>query len=95
MKIQVVRADGNKEVLTLTEPVTIIRGGLNRLVCSTGMEHWFTADGVYDGWGMDVSGSGLVADPSVPLSAQEAGGFIAAIENDREIEGNPKRDDSN
>ena len=51
MHIQVVSAeDGRHELITITHPVTIERGGeLNRLICGT-VEHWFTEDGTYDGY---------------------------------------------
>lgn len=88
MKIQVVRTSCEVETLTLTEPLTMIRsvtdGGMNRIVTATGMEHWFNDDGTYDGWGMDVSGSGIeVPDTGNPIEA--VSGFIEAIEADREF----------
>ena len=56
MKILVVSAvDGRHELITLTEPVTIVRGDkFNRLICATGMEHWFDLDGTYDGWTVEI-----------------------------------------
>ena len=88
MKIQVVRNDGSREAITLTEPLTVIRGDrMNRLVCQTGMEHWFTEDGIYDGWGMAVKIS--APDSSSTDLPAEASEFIDAIERDREILPNP------
>jgi len=83
MKIKVVRCDGNHETLTLTEPLQVRRGeGLNVLEVSTGACHFFTQDGLYDGWDMPVS---FEQRESTGLSP-EIKGFIDAVELDREIE---------
>jgi hypothetical protein len=60
MHIQVVSAEGGRhELITVTEPVTILRGEkLNRLICGA-TEHWFKKDGTYDGWGMNLQGTDL------------------------------------
>ena len=79
MKITVKRKDG-LETLTLTEPLTIERGDpLNVLVTSTGMRHYFTAEGIYDGWEMDVSGMGF-------QSWEEAKAFAEKVDSERDIE---------
>lgn len=76
MKIKVIRKDGSKEIITLTEPLTIVRGEqLNYIRTSTGMEHWFDQDGNYDGWGAAVN-----------MSSEEAVNFIEQTEKEREIE---------
>lgn len=79
MTIQVVRHDGSHEFLTLTEPLIIVRGKhQNCIITSTRMEHFFTQDGVYDGWAMDISRAGFTMLP-------DADEFIQAIESEREI----------
>ena len=56
MKIRVHRGDGNIETITLKLPAMIAEGSmLDRITDSTGMEHFFTKDGIYDGWGRAVS----------------------------------------
>ena len=95
MKIQVIRKDGSLETLTLTEPLTIVRGeGMNRLVTSTGMEHWFTEQGIYDGWGMRVQitipeeeMNAAFADGAMPKSAEN---FISEIDRGREFPDSPQ-----
>jgi hypothetical protein len=81
IRIRVLNASDEVEVLTLTGPLTIMPrvpdSPFTKLLTSTGMEHWFTDDGLYDGWGMDVSGL-TVADP------QEALDIAQAIDDERE-----------
>jgi hypothetical protein len=77
MKLVVVHKNGDQEVITLTEPLTVVRGEkLNRLETSTGAEHWFDQDGWYDVWGMAVNipipASGVPADGSIPKDAMDA-----------------------
>lgn len=76
MKIQVVSAkDGRHELITITEPVTILRGeNMDRLVCGT-TEHWFNKDGTYDGWGMNLEGT--------TMSTEEAAKLVDAVEKAR------------
>jgi hypothetical protein len=68
MHIQVVSAkDGRHELITLTDPVTILRGEkMDRLICGN-IEHWFTKDGTYDGWGMNLEGMNLTPDEARAL----------------------------
>jgi hypothetical protein len=56
MHIQVVSTEGGRhELITLTEPVTILCGEtLDRLICGA-TEHWFRKDGTYDGWGINLA----------------------------------------
>lgn len=77
IQIQVVSAkDGRHELITLTEPLTLVEGEtLNRIVTGTRVEHWFTPEGAYDGWGMDVSAE--------DLNASEARQLIEAVEAGR------------
>jgi hypothetical protein len=53
MKLRVLHEDGSVEVLTLsTEEWRIVEGEhLNRITDANGVEHFFTHDGFYDGWG--------------------------------------------
>ena len=84
MKIRVIRANHTQEVITLTEPLTIIRReAMNRIATSTGMEHWFTEEGIYDGWGMNTNIT--VPEPPGNSLPQEAAEFIEQIEKDREF----------
>jgi hypothetical protein len=84
VKIQVVRHDGQHEVLILTGPISLRAGeenGEHCIVTATGMEHFFRfSDGVYTGWARAVS---------MPLSLEgefrEVSDFAAAIESEREI----------
>lgn len=80
MKIQVIRCDGKTETITLTDPVSISRGeGMNCLKTSTGFEHFFTQDGIYDGWGMSFAGS-----------FEEAESVIEEVEKGREFGNDPE-----
>ena len=85
MKIQVVRRNGSHEILTLTEPLTIVRGThMNRLKTSTGMDHFFNEDGTYDGWGMAVNITVPDSHSETNLP-EEAKAFIDEIEKGREF----------
>lgn len=68
MHIQVVSAQsGRHELITITEPVTIMRGEkMDRLICAT-TEHWFKKDGTYDGWGMDLSDTHMTPEEIIKL----------------------------
>lgn len=79
LKIQVVRHDGRHETLTLAGPVVLhpsSKGGQGSIATSTGTSHFFSKDGVYDGWETAVSG--------IALGGIAA--FVEATESDREIE---------
>jgi hypothetical protein len=93
MKIQVVRTDGQIEVINLVGEITACEPGSELeyprnqsplKVHATGMEYFFREDGKYDGWGMACATpcDGIPDGSSVP---EEAMGLIQAIENDREI----------
>jgi hypothetical protein len=59
MKLRVQHKDGRVETLDIAQPVSILEGvELDRLVGSDGMEHFFTKDGYYDGWGTGVPPAG-------------------------------------
>lgn len=79
IKIQVVRADGQAELLTLTEPL-LVSGRC--IITGTGCEHFFTENGLYDGWGMPFSAD--VAEDNV---MEEIMPTIQAIEDGREVIG--------
>lgn len=77
MKIIVVHENQSQEIVTLTEPLKIVRGGsLNRLVTATGMEHFFTEAGYYDGFGRAVS---------EPVTEEQAAALIDALDSEREF----------
>lgn len=85
MKIDVIHRNGTREIIVLTEPLVISRGdGMNRLACSTGMEHWFNEDGTYDGWGMAV-GAGYSSPDGTLEGSPDAMDLIQRTEADREF----------
>jgi hypothetical protein len=52
MKLRVQQKDGRVETIDIAQPVSILEGvELHRIVGSDGMEHFFTKEGYYDGWG--------------------------------------------
>ena len=56
MLLYVLHETGRREILTLVAPVAVIDGKrLDRLVGADGIEHFFTKDGYYDGWGCGVA----------------------------------------
>lgn len=74
MKLAVVRCDGQQEILNLTGEWTVVEGQyLNRLT-KDGFDHFFTHDGLYDGWGGAVN-----------TDEANAAAVIEAIEQKREI----------
>lgn len=76
MQLVVVHEDGQTERLTLLTPFTVICGkSLDRIVEGTGIEHWFTKDGFYDGWGKTHQ---------PPLSDQDSDDVVSIIESSRE-----------
>ncbi len=80
LKIQVVRVDGRHVTFTLTPPVSIVGMCLKT---GTGCDHFFTEEGLYDGWGLGVVIPG--ADRG------EVRAFIEAVDRDREIEDDPHK----
>ena len=80
--ISVLRHDGQTEVLTLVDPVSIVGSSI---VSGTGMSHHFV-DGLYDGWSMPCDFA--VPEGEDPL--EHVMPFIQAIEDEREIGGEPK-----
>ena len=51
MKIRVRHNDGTTEVLDLKGPITVTEGKfMNRLTDGSGVDHFFSHDGFYDGW---------------------------------------------
>jgi hypothetical protein len=52
VKLRVQHKDGRIETIEIAQPVSILEGvELDRIVGSDGMEHFFTKEGYYDGWG--------------------------------------------
>ena len=80
LKIQVIRADGNAEVLTLTDPIVVTD---KCITTGTSCQHFFTDEGIYDGWGMPFSAE--IPEGEDPL--EHVRPFIEAVEKDREIVG--------
>ena len=82
MKLQVKRRDGSLESLNLVGECACkeasLGGQSSITVIETGYTHFFTEDGIYDGWGADISRANLNLD--------EAFGLIQAIEVDRETQ---------
>lgn len=79
MKIRVQHEDGRVETLTIKGQCQLIEGEhLDRLRCASGMEHFFTKDGYYDGWG------GAVED------SRRSCEVIEEVESRRDIEGSVK-----
>ena len=77
MNITVVREDGRQEVLNLSEGDWTATCGpiLNRL-SKDGFDHYFTKEGLYDGWG------GQVPQGTTFEQAEE---LIKAVEEKRRI----------
>jgi hypothetical protein len=73
MKLRVQQEDGRIEILTLDGQWEIIEGTtLNRIRSDRGLEHFFTKDGYYDGWGSGLSEeSGARADEIVSAMEQK------------------------
>lgn len=77
MKIIVKRRDGREEVLTLVGEWTVYDGKiLNRLTNLGGFDHFFTKDGLYDGW------STAMPETADMKLAEE---MILTVEEQREI----------
>lgn len=76
MIIRVMHEDGRSEVLALALPFAAREGTLlDCLTTADGVDHYFTKDGYYDGWGRAVS------------SEAEAQHAIRVHEEGRHIEG--------
>ena len=77
MKIRVQHTDGTMETLTLVPPIGIEYGkSLHRIHSACGLEHWFTEEGYYDGWG-------CATNLQNPVDANRV---IERIEDSREID---------
>jgi hypothetical protein len=78
MKIRVQHRNGVMETISIVDPCQIHEGdSLSHLTSAEGMDHYFTSDGYYDGWGMGTSVETM----------EEAAQAIEQIEGDREIDG--------
>jgi hypothetical protein len=77
MKLRVQHKDGRIETLEIARPVSILEGiELDRIVGSDGMEHFFTKEGYYDGWGTGVP----------PMRGEQSEKIIDTIESQRKKE---------
>lgn len=77
MKLRVQHKDGRIETLEISQPLSILEGiELDRIVGSDGMEHFFTRDGYYDGWGTGVP----------PARSDQSKKTIETIESQRKKE---------
>lgn len=73
MKFRVQQEDGSIEVLTIVPPATIAFGSaMHKIVSACGLEHWFTSDGYYDGWGQYIG--------DIPM-----GELVDRVETSREV----------
>ena len=83
MKIRVQRREGNIEIISVVGPLVVTEGGiLSYFNSAEGMDHYFTPDGYYDGWGMACN-IPSTKENKPPVTATE---LIDRIEKDREIE---------
>lgn len=80
MRLRVHRVEGGIETITLVPPVTLTLtdSGFNILTDASGMEYWFTQDGLYEGWGM--------TSPKGGWSYEQSRQIIERVEHDRETE---------
>ncbi|MGA8641761.1 hypothetical protein [Candidatus Binatus sp.] len=77
MKLRVQHENGLIEILTLDGHWEIVEGTtLDRIRSDRGIEHFFTKDGFYDGWG-----SGLGEE-----SGARADEIVSAMEQKREFD---------
>ena len=78
MKIRVQHEDTLIETLTLVPPVECKHGiHMDRLISAEGMEHWFTAEGYYDGWGTSTTKG---------MNDSEVNERVDQIEAEREVD---------
>ena len=63
MKVNVLHKNGSVETLTLSKNMTYVEGGLDlqSIIQSPDLDHYFTPDGYYDGWGRGRSRPTLVS----------------------------------
>lgn len=79
MKIRVQHEDGRMETLTVKGECRFVEGPqLDRLHCASGIEHFFTKNGYYDGWG------GVVEE------SRHAPEILEEIESRRDVEDSQK-----
>lgn len=78
MKVRVQRRDGRIETIQVVGPVEVHHGEkLDHFHAADGMDHYFTNEGFYDGWGQ-------AAPPG--MTPEDAGPMIERIERERKIE---------
>jgi hypothetical protein len=76
MKIRVQHKDGSIETIRFKGAVRLVEGSeMNRICTESGLEHFFTKDGYYDGWG------GAIED------SQRAEEIFSEVESRREVDG--------
>ena len=64
MKIRVQRRDGRIETISVVGPAKIHHGdGLDHLHSADSLDHYFTPEGYYDGWGKAVAGEPVLGTP--------------------------------
>ncbi len=79
MKIKVRRCDGRIETIELFDPLQTFPGKLlNHIRSGDGTDHYFTPEGDYDGWGMNIEPANL--------TDEQAASLIQAVESQRKIE---------
>ena len=72
MKIRVQHENGTIETIELIEPLKVHEGNwLNSIFSNDGLDHYFTQEGYYDGWG--------TGDPRL-LSQENAENVIVEID---------------
>jgi hypothetical protein len=84
MKLRVQRGDGSIETISIVGPVEIDEGRtMAHIHSAEGLDHYFTFDGHYDGWGMACN----IPIPEGPAPMEgEVKDLIDRVEKDREIE---------
>ena len=77
MQIRVQHEDNRMEVLTLVPPTSVDQGkNMTVIRDASGMEHWFTEEGYYDGWDINTPGA----------SSEDMDRIIERVEGSRVIE---------
>ncbi len=73
MKVKVLREDGSVETLTLSGNMICVNGSLLNQIQDPNLDHYFTPDGYYDGWGRGVGRS------------EDAGKIRESVESARDV----------
>ena len=79
--LQVVSKGGVHELIHLTPPLKVTlpskEGGMGCISCSDGIDHFFTSEGIYDGWGITL-------DTPTPDADGWVGDYIQAVQESRQ-----------